>query len=311
MEILILIAVALDLLIGDPRGWPHPVNLMAAAARRVECLLRRHLTNLWLAGMLTVGVIVGGTGLLTMLLLYALGTIHPLLLAMGTVYVLYSGLAARDLIDHSTAIDIALRQPDLEEARRRAGMICGRDTADLDEAAITRAGVESVAENLVDGVTAPLFYLLLAGPVGLMMYKAINTLDSLFGYRNPRYRQFGWAAARLDDGANFIPARLTGLMIPLAALLCGLDARNAWRIFRRDRHRHSSPNAGHTEAAVAGALNLQLGGPNVYQGQMVEKPFIGDGPAVPHPRHIQQANVLLLVTSGMLLLGGLGLRWLW
>jgi adenosylcobinamide-phosphate synthase len=152
------------------------------------------------------------------------------------------------------------------------------------------------------------FYVLLAGPVGLMIYKAINTLDSLFGYRNEQYRLFGWASARLDDLANFIPARLTGLLVPVAAQIAGLDARNAWRIFQRDRRQHTSPNAGHTEAAVAGALHLQLGGPSWYGGKRVEKPFLGDSGVAPRPVHIQQANVLLLVTSGLVLLGGLGLR---
>ncbi len=308
LELQILLAVALDLLLGDPKGWPHPVNLIGKAATRLEGVLRRHVRNLRTAGILAVITIVGGTGLLTMLLLYVLDQIHPLLKDLTVVYLIYSGIAARSMVDHSTRVEMALRQHDLPQARRHTALICGRDTGHLDEPGVARAGVESVAESMVDGVTAPLFYVLLAGPVGLMIYKAINTLDSLFGYRNEQYRLFGWAAARLDDLANFIPARLTGLLVPVAAGIAGLDARNAWRIFRRDRRQHTSPNAGHTEAAVAGALHLQLGGPGWYGGNRVEKPFLGNPGVAPRPVHIQQANVLLLVTSGLVLLGGLGLR---
>lgn len=157
--------------------------------------------------------------------------------------------------------------------------------------------MESVAESLVDGVTAPLFYAFLFGPAGAMAYKAINTADSMFGYKNERYREFGWAGARLDDLANFIPARITAFLIPVAAFLFGLNGHNSWRILLRDRKNHASPNSGHTEAAVAGALEVQLGGSNIYFGKVVEKPTIGDEGQQISPRHILLANRLMLATT--------------
>jgi adenosylcobinamide-phosphate synthase len=181
-------------------------------------------------------------------------------------------------------------------------MIVGRDTAALDEAGVARATVESVAESMVDGVTAPLFFAVLGGPVGAMLYKAINTMDSMFGYKNERYRAFGWAAARLDDLANFLPARLTSLMIPAAAFLLRLDAKGALFILLRDRRKHASPNSGHTEAAVAGALGVQLGGPSPYFGRMVEKPTLGEAVRSIEPQDILRANRLMLLSSAITLL---------
>jgi adenosylcobinamide-phosphate synthase len=187
-------------------------------------------------------------------------------------------------------------------------MICGRDTDRLDEDGIIRATVESVAENTVDGVTAPLFYAVILGPVGLMLYKAINTLDSTFGYRNERYELFGWASAKLDDLANYIPSRITGLLIPVAAFLLGLRWQDSYRVFLRDRGKHPSPNAGQTEAAFAGALGLQLGGLSYYGGKASEKPTLGDPVNRPVFYHIRYANLLMIVTSALFLLLALGVR---
>ena len=189
-------------------------------------------------------------------------------------------------------------------------MICGRDTEQLDESGIARATVESVAENMVDGVIAPLFFAAIGGAVGIMAYKAINTLDSTFGYKNDRYLEFGWASAKLDDIAGFIPARLTALLVPAAAILLRLSPAHSLRVFVRDRLKHPSPNAGQAEAAVAGALGIQLGGLSYYSGVPSDKPQLGDPLASAGPEHIVRANSLLLMTLGLAMALLLGARFL-
>ena len=177
-------------------------------------------------------------------------------------------------------------------------MIVGRDTEALDEAGVARAAVETVAENASDGVVAPLLYLALGGGALGIFYKAVNTMDSMVGYKNNRYLYFGRCAARLDDVMNFVPARLAGVLLCLAAPLAGLDGRGAWRIFCRDRRKHKSPNSAHTEAAAAGALGVRLAGPSVYFGQLVEKPFIGDDSRTIGAGDIRRVNRLMLAGAG-------------
>jgi len=205
------------------------------------------------------------------------------------------------MVNHSEEVYSALAAGSIEEARRGVSMICGRDTETLDETGIVKATVESVAENMVDGVTAPLFYAAVVGPVGIMIYKAVNTLDSTFGYKNEQYREFGWASARLDDAANFVPARLTGLLVPAAAAILRQRWVSSLLIFMRDRKKHPSPNAGHTEAAVAGALGIQLGGLSYYSGRPSNKPTLGDAVVPVQTEQIETANKLFLVTSGLAL----------
>ena len=187
-------------------------------------------------------------------------------------------------------------------------MMVGRDTDALDEAGVARAATESVAENIVDGVTAPLLYAALGGPVAAVAYRAISTLDSTFGYRSERYLKFGWASARLDDAANFIPARLTAPLVCVAAALLRLRASASLRILRRDARNHSSPNSGFCEAAAAGALGVQMGGLSYYSGQPVEKPTIGDAVVPFAKRHIVQGVALMVVTSGLFLACALAAR---
>lgn len=301
LEYQILIALALDLLIGDPRWFPHPVRLMGKLALRLEGPARRLIRYSSISGALVVVILVGLAAVVTWSLVYWSKSVHPALGDLVSVFFLYTGLAMRDMVRHSTDVYQALITGPLTEARQKVGMMCGRDTDQLDEASVTRAAVESVAENMVDGVTAPLFYAVIAGPVGIMAYKAVNTLDSTFGYRNEKYREFGWAAARLDDVANFVPARLTAILLPLAARILGERASAAFWIFLRDGGKHPSPNAGQTEAAVAGALGLQLGGVSFYGGQMSNKPTLGDPVEAPAPGHIMRANALLVVTTGFFL----------
>ncbi len=307
LEYQILIAILLDQLLGDPRWLPHPVRIIGAVCTGCERLTRAVLPPL-AAGITSVLLILALTGATTWGMIAGANLLHPWLGTAVSILVLYTTIAARDLVRHSTAVHAALRDGDLPEARKRVGMIVGRDTANLDQAGVARAAVESVAESMVDGVTAPLFFALLGGPVGAMLYKAINTMDSMFGYKNAQYRKFGWAAARLDDLANFIPARLTSLMIPAASFPLRLAPKRSLLTLLRDRFAHASPNSGHTEAAVAGALGVQLGGPSSYFGTVVEKPAIGDATRPLEPRDILRANRLMLLSSALTLLACLALR---
>jgi adenosylcobinamide-phosphate synthase len=196
----------------------------------------------------------------------------------------------------------------LASARRCVGAIVGRDTDRLDEAGVVRAAVESVAESAVDGVTAPLLFAVVAGPVGAIVYRAVNTLDSMFGHQDERYRDFGWAAARIDDLANYVPARLTAPLVCVAALVLRLRPGLAWRMLLRDGRKHASPNSGLTEAAMAGALGVQLGGLTYYDGQPLAKPTIGD-PVVPHtPGDIRRANALMFTSAALFLAVSLAAR---
>jgi adenosylcobinamide-phosphate synthase len=294
----IYVALLLDQLLGDPRWLPHPIRLIGWFATVLERFFRTVCpSSLKLAGILTVTIMVGTTANAVICLLQVTTHVHPALGTLCGVIIMYTSFAARDLWKHSQAVYKALNSENLEDARCKVGLIVGRDTADLSEKEVARAAVESVAESLVDGVTAPLFYAFLFGPTGAMAYKAINTADSMFGYKNERYREFGWAGARLDDLANFIPARITAFLIPVAAFLLGLNGGNSWRILLRDRKSHASPNSGHTESAVAGALEVQLGGSNIYFGKVVKKPTIGDDSQQITPKHILLTNRLMLVTT--------------
>jgi len=306
----ILIAVLLDLILGDPKWLPHPVRLIGWFAVRLEAIVRRLIRSERLAGLMVTLSIIIGTGLIAWLLLWVAASIHPVAVDVLSIVIIYTCIAARDLAVHAIRVRRPLIEGDLAEARRRVAMIVGRDTERLDEQGVARATVESVAENLVDGVTAPLFYAVLFGPVGAIVYKAINTLDSMFGYKNERYIRFGWSAARIDDVANFLPARLTAPPIAIAALLIGGRPVDTVRILVRDRKSHTSPNAGYSEAAFAGAMGVQLGGPSYYFGkeEPVEKPLIGDSLRPIEATDIGKAIRLMFATTGLFLAVMLGAR---
>ncbi len=303
----VALALLLDAIFGDPRWLPHPVKGIGWLARRVEDPLRQ-VFEARSAGVAAVVVVITGTVGAGVLLQNAAGLISPLLGDLVGIVLLYTCLAMQDLRRHALAVYVPLNNGDLMQARSRVAWLVGRDTAGLDEAEITRATVESVAENTVDGVTAPLFFALIAGVPGALFYKAVNTLDSTFGYRNERYLRFGWAAARFDDLVNLVPARITALLVPCAARLSGLDWRRSWRIFRRDRHNHPSPNGGQIEAAVAGALGVRLGGENSYFGRTSFRPYLGDADQPLQADHILQVTRLMIVTTLLVLAAGLLVR---
>lgn len=274
--VLLAAAFAADLVFGDPRRLPHPVVAIGRLAGGLERLLYDRLRPRRLAGAVLVLAVLAVTAAVALALLVGAFRLGSLAGYLAAGWLTYTCLATRELHRQSAAVIDRLAAADLDGARRALGMIVGRDTAALDEQGILRACLETVAENSSDGIVAPLFYLALGGPFLGLLYKAASTLDSLIGYRNARYREFGWAAARLDDLLNWLPARLTALLMALAALFLGLDARGAWRIARRDARKHASPNAGYPEAAAAGALGVQLGGPACYFGAWQEKPTFGD-----------------------------------
>lgn len=302
----------LDLLLADPAWMPHPVVGMGRAIAALEKRLRRlfpatpageRAAGRVLAAALPLGTFALAAGALA--LAYRL---HPAAgFALETLWC-WQALALRGLADESGKVYAQLAKGDLPAARRAVGRIVGRDTGALTAAGVTKAAVETVAENFSDGVAAPLFYLLIGGaPLGLA-YKAVNTMDSMVGYKNKTYLHFGRAAARLDDAANFLPSRLAALLWIGAAGLAGFDGRGAWRIWRRDRLRHASPNSAQTESACAGALGVQLAGPAWYFGEYYDKPTIGDDTRPVEPADILRADRMLYL-AGFLALGlGLGLR---
>ncbi|HZV83230.1 MAG TPA: adenosylcobinamide-phosphate synthase CbiB [Geobacteraceae bacterium] len=306
--LIVVAAVLLDWLLGDPRWFPHPVVQIGRLISLLEKTLRRIIRSELLGGALLLVLTVGVTAAATALLLqvaYAISNYAGF--AVATV-LSWSCLAARSLQRESGHVSEALAAGDLPLARKRLSYIVGRDTEGLVEGDVWRGAVETVAENTSDGVIAPLLCLLLGGPVFGLAYKAVNTLDSMVGYKNEKYLLFGRASARFDDLANLVPARLTGLLMVLAAPLVRLSMAGAWRIMLRDRGNHSSPNSGIPEAAAAGALGVRLGGTNSYFGKPVVKPTIGD-PLCPLDRRAWRGAVRLMYGAEVLLLAGWGL-WL-
>lgn len=289
--------VGLDLLVGDPRWLPHPVRGIGWMIARHEAWLRRSGLPLRAAGVVLWILTIGAT--------YAMveATLRYLPAPWTAIYWIYSLVAIRDLDLHALGVVRALGQNDLESARRRLSWIVGRDTAQLDEGEVVRATVETVAENLSDGIVAPLFYLALGGPAAMGAYKAVNTLDSMVGYRNERYREFGWFSARADDWANWIPARLTALLVWLGCMLPGYSLTRSVRVTLRDGASQPSPNAGYPEAAVAGALGVQLGGLNHYGGVASRKAFLGDPVKPLSVACFPRVRLLLYSTAAMAAFG--------
>ncbi|MDN3560094.1 adenosylcobinamide-phosphate synthase CbiB [Vreelandella neptunia] len=290
---LIVLAIVIDLVVGDPRSLPHPVVLIGRFISAFERLWNRGTEQQRrVSGFMLTIFVVGGVWSISWLLLILLAALHPGLALIAELWLLSTTLAIKGLGDAASAVIKPLTQGDLPAARTALGMIVGRDTQNLDEAEITRGTVETVAENTVDGITAPLFFALIGGAPLALAYKAVNTLDSMVGYKNQRYADFGFASAKLDDLANWVPARLTALCLWLAGLLLSLAGvvrlrwqGALWGTFR-DAPRHPSPNAGWPEAMVARLLGVQLGGTNVYQGVVSHRATLGEPFEVLRVSHI-------------------------
>ena len=296
----VILGFLLDLLLGDPHWMPHPVVFIGKLISLLERGLRRIFPKTprgeRTAGVFLVILVLLVTGGVSWGLLRLLKWIPPALRFLWTVLWCYQIPAARCLWVEAVKVRNALESGSLEDARVAIGWLVGRDTETLSAEGVTKAAVETVAENTTDGLVAPLFYLMIGGPVLGLLYKATNTMDSMIGYRNDRYRYFGTAGARLDDALNFIPARLTALLMVPAAALCGLSGKNAFRIWKRDRRKHKSPNSAQTESACAGALGVELAGDAVYFGEVHHKPTIGDKTRPIEPKDIDRTCHLMVVT---------------
>lgn len=299
----LVVACVLDAAVGDPRWFPHPVRWMGSIINRCDQRVYQLLLSpakQRMAGVLLAVALPAGAYAVGTLLIWFGSSVDPLWGSAVTVLLAWTTLAARDLIDHVVSVQRALQSVSLTEARSAVAKIVGRDTEEMSEPDVVRATVETIAESTADGIIAPLFYLVLGGAPLALAYKAVSTLDSMVGHLDDRYRWFGWASARLDDVANFLPARITALLLVLSA---GIVSRSwpamqrAWQIVLRDGRQHPSPNSGRPEAAMAGAFGVQLGGVNRYDGLPIERPCLGD-PDQPLTRaHIGMALRLMLWTS--------------
>jgi adenosylcobinamide-phosphate synthase len=300
----------LDLLLGDPAWLPHPVRLIGKVALWVERRCRQLIANEYLAGAVyAVGLVVAVSSSVWVVV-WVLQRLHPVLAGLAMVYFMYAGLAIRDLAREATAVWRKLLADDFVGARQQLSRVVGRDTEQLDAPEIVRATVETVAESTVDGIVAPLLFAALGGAPGLWAYKAINTLDSMVGHREAPYTRFGWTAARLDDVATFVPARVGLLLFGVGTWIAGGEPGRCWRIGRRDGRKHPSPNAGISEAAMAGALGVRLGGRNSYDGVEEARPYLGDPLRPLELSCIPQAIRVMYATSAVGLVLCLGARWL-
>lgn len=297
----------LDLALGDPQGWPHPIVWIGRLITTLENWLRELISSAKLAGILLVILIlstVGGSSWLLLQFANAFGLWVGWLLSL---WIGWSCLALRSLHVESRAVIRDLERGDLLAARQSLSMIVGRETTNLDEDEILKATLETVAENASDGVIAPLFYLLLGGPVLALIFKAVSTLDSMVGYKNDRYRDFGWAGARLDDLFNYMPARITGFLFIISSLPLSLNFKKSGKVMLRDAGKHASPNAGWPESAAAGALGVQFGGAATYFGQRVEKPTFGDAEQQPTVKHYRQLIRLLYLSTAIAAIFGVAI----
>lgn len=297
----IALGFLLDQVFGDPHGLWHPVRSIGGLISQLERLLRaaapKTEKGLLVSGALLAVTVCGVTAFFSWLFFWICGQVSPALLFLASSLSCCQLLAVKSLKTESMKVYEELLRNDLAGARRAVSMIVGRDVERLDLAGVTRAAVETVAENTSDGVIAPLFYTMLGGPVLGWVYKAVNTMDSMIGYKNEKYRYFGRAAARLDDVLNFIPARISAGLMIAASFVLGMDWKNAVRIFGRDRFNHASPNSAQTEAVCAGALRVRLAGDAWYFGKLYKKKTIGDDLRPVEAEDIRRANRLLYGTA--------------
>ncbi|MCX7746415.1 MAG: adenosylcobinamide-phosphate synthase CbiB [Clostridia bacterium] len=316
----VIIAYILDLIFGDPYWMPHPVRFIGLLIKKTEAALRKLLNKASIegdvgamkvkekaAGFLLALIVVLTTFFAVFLLLQIAKAVHPVMFHVLNIYFIYSALAAKCLAHEANKVYRVLKTGNLIEARKSLAMLVGRETDGLSEKEVIRGVVETTAENTVDGVTSPLIYAVLGSLFGLgaplvYAFKAISTLDSMVGYMNNKYRHFGFASAKIDDLANYLPARLTGVLIPVSAFLLRKSFSKSMAVMLRDRRNHKSPNCAYPEAAVAGALGIRIGGTNVYFGKVMEKPTIGDPDKELETKDIKETIRLMYMTSFITLL---------
>ncbi|GAA0697104.1 adenosylcobinamide-phosphate synthase CbiB [Paraclostridium ghonii] len=297
--IVMIIAYIMDLIIGDPYSFPHPVRFIGNFIKFIEDKIRnifKSKKGLKIGGFLLWIITVGTTALLTKLILEVF-CINNILYVIVSSAILYTTLSTKCLAHEARKIYEVLKSGDIEKSRKQLSYIVGRDTTTLNEDEIIRATVETVAENTVDGIISPMMYGFIGGPVFAMAYKAINTLDSMVGYKNEKYEDIGFASAKIDDIANFIPARITPFFMMIASFILGFNSKKSIKIAIRDRKNHKSPNCAYAEGAVAGALEVQLGGTNMYFGEKVYKPTIGDKDRELEIEDIIRTNKIMYMTS--------------
>ena len=310
----IITAYFLDLIIGDPYWLPHPVRIIGKVIEYLARVLRKNNQNQRaekIKGIFLTVITVGLSYYLIYFLIYITGIISPGLKFAFSSFFIFTTLSTKNLGEEAFSVYRALKENNLELARERVSRIVGRDTRDLDENGIVRATVETVAENTVDGIISPLFYAVLGGAPLAMAYKAVNTLDSMVGYKNEKYLYFGWFSAKLDDLANYLPARISVLLIPVASLMLRQRGLAALRAIFRDGKKSPSPNAGIPEAGFAGALGIQLGGVNFYQGVEEYRPVLGEKLKRKSSKDILQAIRLSYTVSTLMLLSSLAILYYW
>ncbi|MBE6876743.1 MAG: cobalamin biosynthesis protein CobD [Ruminococcus sp.] len=298
----LLIGFALDAVFGDPYSMPHPIRLIGNLIAFLEKKFRKYFQNLRLGGAVLAVIVILCSAGIPAILLRICYHINLILGILAESVICYYMLAALCLHDVSMKVYKAFQNHDTESARKAVSMIVGRDTAVLDDAGIVRATVETVAENTSDGVTAPLFYIAVGGAVGGCFYKAVNTMDSMLGYRNEKYINIGRIPARFDDVLNFIPSRFTAVLMIAVCPVLKLDMKNAYRIWQRDRRKHASPNSAQTESVCAGALHIRLAGNAYYFGELHKKEYIGDDDRPVENEDIRRVNWLMYLTSILMLI---------
>ena len=314
LELLAVVALGflLDQVLGDPHWLYHPVRLIGAYISFLEKGIRKLFgegeSALLAGGVVLVILVTGTTAVVSGGILYTCGRISPWLRFLASVILCYQLFAVKSLKDESMKVYQKLKENDLPGARYAVSMIVGRDTENLSETGVTKAAVETIAENTSDGVIAPLLFLAIGGPAVGFLYKSINTMDSMVGYKNDKYLYFGRCAAKLDDVVNYIPARISAWLMILASACERMNWKNAEKIYKRDRYCHASPNSAQTEAVMAGALEVQLAGDAVYFGKVVKKPTIGDDIRPVEAEDIKRANHLMYLTSFLGLVFFAGIR---
>lgn len=297
----------LDLIFGDPYVMPHPVVYIGKAITNLEKLFRKLFKSekaLKYSGFLFTFIIVAGTYVLYYYILKWSFNVSPIFASVLEAFIIYQIFATRCLANEGNKLYRTLKDDDMELSRKWISYLVSRDTDAMNKEEIVKATIETISENIIDGIISPVFFIIIGGaPLG-MAYKAANTLDSMVGYKNEKYYNFGYASAKFDDVLNYIPARLSSVLVVVSSLLLGLDYKSSFKILIRDRNNHSSPNSAYSEAATAGALNIQLGGKASYFGHIEMKPTMGDYIETPVPKHIKDTIRIMYVSSilGMLLL---------